>query len=165
MSRKTDILIGAVVLAITGAYWLLKTQHPGGSQWVKSSELHPQPTAQSSLTTDQAARVRRLQAILADVDDSSLKKWTEDFEKDRDPEREILVWEAIADAYHSYCSAHTLGIDGKQDVLRVLLVRSETDDEQDVLRRVKLRVLTQSEAQEVVRLYKGASAPIQVEER
>lgn len=93
------------------------------------NSIVPQGSRQSHLTEQQLPRVRRLQSVLSEVDPSSLEKWTEDFEKDQDPEKEIRIWEAIATAYQTYCSAKTAQrLEVKQEVLQVLLTRSGTDD-------------------------------------
>jgi hypothetical protein len=66
-----------------------------------------------------------------------LDKWIEDFEKDRDPEREIRIWEAVANAYQSYCSAHRLTIEGKKEVFGILVLRSEMSDETEFSAELK----------------------------
>jgi hypothetical protein len=108
-------------------------------------------------------RARAIQATLVEVDDSSLEKWLGDVRKDRNPEREIRVWETIAQAYESYCSTHTLNLEARQDVLRLLLTRSGMNGEQEVLANVTLHSLTRDQALEVIRGFKGTAMPIQVE--
>jgi hypothetical protein len=140
-------------------------ESPTGTEWVKTSELNPQTQRQSQLNDDQRAKVKQLQSALAEVDPSSLDKWIKDFEKDRDPEREIRIWEAVVFGYQSYCFAHPLTIEGKKKVLGILVLRSETSDEAEILRQAQLKVLTTNEAHAVIALYKGDSGAIQVERR
>jgi len=118
------------------------------------------------LTEQQLVRVRRLQSALSEADPSTFEKWTEDFEKDQDPEKEISIWEAIAAAYQSYCSAKTgLSVEAKREVLQILLVRSGTDDEAEVLGHLNLSILTRQDARDVLRFYRGGASPIEVERR
>jgi hypothetical protein len=44
-------------------------------------------------------RIRTLHTILSEVDTSTLEQTIEDFGKDRNPEKEIRIWEAIATPY------------------------------------------------------------------
>jgi hypothetical protein len=134
-------------------------------QWRDPKTITPQPSRSSRLTPEQKRRVAKLQRALAEVDDSSTAKWQEDFEKDRDPEKELRTWEAIAAAYQSYCSKHPLGRLQKLEVLKLLLVRSTADDEQEVLRRTPVTALTRSQAAEVIRGFKGDASPIEVERK
>lgn len=102
--------------------------------------------------------------MLAEVDGSSVAEWEEGFEKDRDPERELQTWESIAEAYQTYCSSRSLSTAQKSEVMKLLLVRSTTANEQEVLRRTPVATLTPAQAA-VVRAFKGAAAPIEVERK
>lgn len=134
-------------------------------EWMDTNEIHSQPNGVSKLSDEQLVRVKRIHDSLSEADPSSLDKWISDFEKDQDPESEIRVWEAIAAAYQCYCSEHRLDPVAKQDVLRILLLRSETDDEAEVLKRAELKSLAPLEAHEVLRCFKGKAVPIEVEEK
>jgi len=103
--------------------------------------------------------------VLAKVDDSSVAKWKEDFEKDREPERELQTWESIAEAYRSYCSRHSLSAVQKAEVLKLLLARSTASNEQAVVERIPMTTLTPAQAAEVVRAFKGVANPIEVEKK
>ena len=135
-------------------------------EWMNPKDIHPQTDSHSRLSEQQVTRVRRIQSALFEVDPSSSEKWIDDFEKDQDPEREIRRWESMVDAYRSYCAANPkLSVEGKQEVLQILLARSGTDDERDVFGHVHLIVLTEQDAWDVMRSYKGSAAPIEVERK
>ncbi len=140
-------------------------QSGSSEQWVKTSDIKPQPTRQSKLTDAQLARTKKLHIALADVDDSSLDKWVEDFEKDRDPEKEIRVWESVAAAYQMYSSTHTLTPQAKKEVFGVLILRSGTSNQAEVLKHANLTVLTEKQAQDAMADYKGEAVPIEVEKK
>jgi len=128
-------------------------------RWISTADLHPQTSRQSHLSDEQLARVKRIQATLAEVDPSSLDKWIEDFEKDRDPEGQIQVWEAMAGAYQNYCSSHQLDLVGKRDVFKILLLRSQTENEEEILNRSNLKALTGSQARDVIKSFHGKATP------
>ncbi len=144
---------------------VLQSQPASSTAIPDRDAIQPQPSRLSRLSDHQIARVRIIQRALAEVDNSSLEKWTEDFEKDHDPEREINIWESIVDAYQRYCSARSLSNDAKREVLKVLLARSWTNDEEEVLRGTKLSILTRDEAIAVMRSFMGPVAPLEVEKR
>jgi hypothetical protein len=160
------LAVGALAVVLYKVYFAPHSSAPssGSTAWIDPSSITPQPTAQSQLTQDQLDRIQRLQQRLLDADGSSLQQWEDDFSKDRDPERELVVWEAIADAYDKYCSEHSLTLAGKKEVLGILDRRSGADED-DVLAHISLAVLTPSEAREVMSLYTGPTEPVEVEKR
>jgi len=128
---------------------------------IETEKLKPGPVRHETLTPQQIERLRKLQAALAEVDDSPLEKWIDDFRHDADPDREIAVFEAIAQGYQAFCSSRFRTVAQKQDVFGLLLERSGTTEE-DVLAHRKLKVLTPEEAREALSYYKKAATPIQV---
>jgi hypothetical protein len=140
------------------------TQEKQSGVQVNPKDIHPQPNRQSKLSAEQLGRIKKLQVAFSEVDKSSLDTWIEDFEKDRNPEREIRIWEAIAQAYQAYCSEHTLTIRGKGEVLGVLLLRSGTTSEA-AIQQFRPEVLTAREVRDVVGLYRRNAEPITVERK
>jgi hypothetical protein len=135
-------------------------------EWTNTRDILPQPNSQSKLTDQQVIRVQRIQTALSEADPSTTEKWIEDFEKDRDPEREILVWENITTAYEAYCSANRgLKVEAKEEVLKLLLARSETENESEILSHTSLNVLTPFQARDVMKYFHGSVAPIEVERK
>lgn len=53
-------------------------------------------------------RINALQQTFAEVDPTPLAKWVEDFKRDVDPERELRIYEAMAQAYRAYCQGKNL---------------------------------------------------------
>jgi hypothetical protein len=122
------------------------------------------PVRHESLTPQQIERLRKLQIALAEVDDTPLAKWIDDFRYDAYPDREIAVFEAIAHAYQAFCAARQRTIAQKQDVFALLLDRSGTTNE-DTLKNHKLKVLTLQEAKEALSYYRKPAAPILLRQR
>jgi hypothetical protein len=131
---------------------------------LKTEDIKPGPVLHDTLTPHQVERLRKLRAALAEVDDSSLEKWIDDFRHDANPDREIAVFEAIAQAYQAFCTSRPRTLAQKQDVFNLLLERSGTTDE-DVLKHRKLKALTIDDAKEALSYYKKAATPIQVIQR
>jgi hypothetical protein len=119
-------------------------------EWVDPNLVQPGPVRRESLTPEQMTRIRRLQAVFAEVDGQSVEQWVDNFKRDFDPDRELAVWERMADAYTRYCSNRTLSAEAKQDVFKVVLLRSMAP-EYEVLPRLKLSVLTKADAAEIMR--------------
>jgi hypothetical protein len=69
------------------------------------------------------------------------------------PDREIAIWERIADAYTRYCSGRNLSAEAKRDIFQVLLLRSTTSDEDEVFQHLKLNVLTPEQARDVMKSF------------
>lgn len=133
-------------------------------QRIDPKTVKPGPVRHETLTPQQTERLRKLQIALAEVDDTPLAKWIDDFRYDADPDREIAVFEAIAQAYQTFCTARPRTLAQKQDAFALLLDRSGTTDE-DTLKNHKLKILTLQEAKEALSYYRKPSAPIQVIQR
>jgi hypothetical protein len=121
-------------------------------EWVDPKTIHPGPIQRESLSDEQMARVRKLQATFVEVDGQTVEKWVDDFRRDADPDRELRVWERMAKAYHAYCDGRKLSPDAKKEVYRVLLLRSMAS-EQEVLERSKLKELSRDDVIAVMKGY------------
>ncbi len=97
-------------------------------------------------------RVRKLQAVFGEVDGQSVDQWVDNLKRDLDPDRELDIWERMANAYTAYCSKRTLSGEAKKEVYKVVLLRSMAP-EKDVLERLDLKVLTKDEAVAVMRSF------------
>ena len=95
-------------------------------------------------------RIHKLRDTLAEVEHSSIEKWVDNFKRDANPDKELAVWERIANSYTRYCSKRRLSIEAKKDVYQLLLLRSMAS-EQEVLNHIKLKTLTVDEAKETLK--------------
>jgi hypothetical protein len=95
-------------------------------------------------------RIHKLRGALAEVYHSPIEKWVDNFKRDADPDKELAVWEKIADSYTRYCSKRLLSIEAKKDVFQLLLLRSMAS-EKEVLNHIKLKTLTVAEAKETMK--------------
>ena len=116
---------------------------------LNTNNLPPGPIQQASLTEDQLSRIKRLRITFSEADPSPLEKWVEDFKRDANPESEIRHWEDLATVFQNFIAGKNLSLDAKKDVYRVLLLRSGGTEE-EVLSQLKLKVLTEQDAKEIM---------------
>jgi hypothetical protein len=131
------------------------------TRWIDPAKVEQGPVRHGELTADQLRRLRMLQAAFAEVDPTPLEKWVDDFKRDRDPDREIRIYEAMAQAYVAYGRGRNLSLSAKKDVYRVVLLRSGAP-EAEVLKHLELKELSLADVKDVLRLYSDAPAPITV---
>lgn len=158
MTKSLQLLLLALCLASascdrgpTGQ----KTEKDSGGgrvEWVDPKTIQPGPIRREALSDEQMAQIRTLQATFAEVDGQSVEQWVDNFKRDVDPDKELRVWERMANAYRAYCDGRKLSPEAKKDVYRVVLLRSMAS-EQDVLERVKLKELSREEAIAVMKGY------------
>lgn len=131
------------------------------TQWIDPKKLKPGPIQHASLTEEQMSRIRRLQSIFSEVDPNPLETWVEDFKRDGNPENELKIWEGMAKAYEDFTTNRNLTLNAKKEVFQVVLLRSGAP-EKDVLQHIKLKVLTEKDAREIMALFVGEPKPITI---
>jgi hypothetical protein len=97
--------------------------------------------------------------IFSEIDPSSFEKWVDDFKRDTDPDSELKIWEQIAAAYEAYTATKNLPLAAKREVYGVLLMRSQAPAEA-VLKHMRLDVLTENDAREIMALYNDEPKPL-----
>src|SRR5512145_179227 len=112
------------VLAFLGVSRKDKGQQPNPARSAKLASLKPGQLSCQELSPRQMERIHKLRDALAEVERSPIEKWVDNFKRDADPDRELAVWEKIADGYTRYCSKRPLSIGAKEDVFQLLLLRS-----------------------------------------
>ncbi len=128
-------------------------------QYVDLSNLNEQPIGTSIISELQKNRIKIIANIFHDVFPDSMEKWINDFSKDDDPEREILIWENMAKAYTQICSHWTFTKKQKVEVFDLILHRSSLPKKL-VLQKVQLKVLSRKQAKYVLSKYQGIPQPI-----
>jgi hypothetical protein len=135
---------------------------PGGqTQWIDPNKLEAGPIRHANLTDEQISRVRRLQKTFSEVDPSSVEKWTEDFRRDVNPEREMAIWESMATVYETFTATNSLTLAGKKEVYQIVLLRSGAP-EGEVLKRLDLKILSEKDARAIMALFTSKPQPIRV---
>lgn len=93
--------IPATADSVPPAGWvLIRREGTSDDYWVDPKKIKSGGTV-TTLTDEQEQRVREIATSLRDVCPDSEGKWLDNFSKDREPEREIRTWEAIALTYEA----------------------------------------------------------------
>lgn len=124
----------------------------GEVQWIDPNELEPGPIRHESLTEEQLARIETLKKTFAEVSDQSLEQWVDNFKRDANPDSELVVWERMAKAYNRYCSNRELQFAAKEEVFKIVLLRSMAPKE-EVLERLELKIIPRDDAMEIMDSY------------
>jgi hypothetical protein len=158
-------LIVALIAAACGCHSPERSQSGEasalGTQWGDPGKLTPGPIRHDPLNAGQIERITKLHDAFREVDPTPQTKWLDDFKRDQHPDREIQIYEGMAEAYTAYCASRSLSIDAKRDVYQVVLLRSGAPDD-DVLKQVKPKVLTRKDITEILVLYKIPPTPVVV---
>jgi hypothetical protein len=115
----------------------------------------------SILSPEQKNRIDVVSIILNDASPLIDYEWHESFSKDRNPESEIIIQEAIAKAFVAANRKHRFSPREKLDAYALLLLRSGAPSSK-VMRSVKLKELSEATARDVLACYalpQGRLAP------
>jgi hypothetical protein len=140
----------SALLTFLGISRKSKGQEPKAAELAELASLKPGSIRNQRLGPEQMERIYKLRDTLAEVERSSIEKWVDNFNLDANPDKELAVWERIADGYTRYCSKRLLSVEAKEDVFQLLLLRSMAS-EQEVLNHIKLKTLTVDEAKETLK--------------
>lgn len=158
---KTQNVIILIAVAVLVLLLVFGSRGSSRTSQVDPSTIQPSPTRHDAISEPLLARIRELQRVFSEVYPLSMDEWSEGFRRDRDPEREVAIWEAMASAYSSFTTNRTLEFEAKREALGFLLQRS-AGDEQSVLASAAPKHLTRPEVEQLVRLYAAAHQPVTV---
>lgn len=115
------------------------------------SNLKKGPIQHSSLPTNFIERVRDFKQALAEVENMTLEETLDNFSRDANPEKELLLWERIARLYKNYVSQEKIvATNIKREVFTVLLSTSvDVEDFRDI------KFLTSDQIQYIVNSYRS----------
>ena len=119
------------------------------AQWIDPNELQKGPLQRETLTSKQLGRIAAIRKVFAEIDSQTADQWADNFKRDLNPDNELAIWERMAKAYSLYCDKRQLTLDGKKEVYKIILLRSMASPD-DVLARVKLAILSEQEARDVM---------------
>ncbi len=92
---------------------------------IKLTTLKKGPIRHPVLPAELFLRIKAFKEILAEVDNMTLDEVMDDFKRDAHPEKEIAVWERIANTYKLFLLHNpTDDLPVKHDVFSVLLMTS-----------------------------------------
>ena len=105
------------------------------------------PAGTSSLNISQKDRIRILQAIFSPVYQRSVEKWFEDFTRDTDPEREIVIWENMAKVFQAFESNGVHNISEKKEAFKLIMALSLGSNVDDI---INAQIISADEIQFVI---------------
>lgn len=115
------------------------------------SHFQPSPIAQDVLPDGFIERIRAYKLILSEVETSSLEEAVSNFQRDFEPERELIIWERIALIYQEFITEHLVtSQEAKKDVLVVLLSSS-----MGAINYTTINHLTKEQIKEIAELYQN----------
>lgn len=89
---------------------------------VKVTDLKEGPIRHQALPAGFIQRVKDFKKVLEEVETSSIESTLENFQRDLDPESELVIWEHIASLYQWTTIANTgLSLEQKKEVMSVIL--------------------------------------------
>jgi accessory colonization factor AcfC len=124
----------------------------------------PAPAVHGTLSAAQLEKITTIQRIFAEVNPSTLEETIDDFKQEQDPDREIAIWSAMANAYEKFTNRKPLDINKKTEVYNLILMRS-MENEADAKAETNLKYLTDKEASELLSYYTLEARPITVEKK
>jgi hypothetical protein len=90
-----------------------------------AAQLEEGPIRHPVLPEDLLRRIKAFKGILAEVDNAPLDEVIDDFKRDEHPEKEIAVWERIANTYRLFLLHNPMSdLAAKHDIFSVLLMAS-----------------------------------------
>ncbi len=151
---RNHLILGLVILAVALCNSCGRQSRSSDDspkiQWVDPANLKPGPIRHEALSDDQRQRIAAVQKVFAEVDSSPIEKWFEDFRRDVNPGRELSIWEAMAAAYSRYNSDKSLSLEQRKELFGVLLTGSGAPEE-EAIKHLKLKVLSEAEARSALR--------------
>jgi hypothetical protein len=91
----------------------------------------------------------RMSRTFAEVCPGSPEDWEDDFRRDRNPEREMALWDELARGYLHFTQGQDWDLGRKKELFQLLL-SCLTEGAKYALRRVDLRHLSRARARDIV---------------
>jgi hypothetical protein len=91
---------------------------------VKLSEVELGPHQHATLPAELIERIKAYKQILGDADAVSVDEAIDDFRRDLNPEKEVVIWERIAHVFKNFTERHRISRLDRFEVLRVVLMLS-----------------------------------------
>jgi hypothetical protein len=87
---------------------------------VSPNDLKPEPIRRESLPPAIIARIEALHSTLQEVYHQSMAEWLDGFQRDANPEREMIWWEWLARCFVDYSSRNELNTEQRQSAFKVI---------------------------------------------
>jgi hypothetical protein len=87
---------------------------------IPKSQLQRGPIRHEKLSFSLTARINYLQQTLEEVYSQPIEKWLDEFQRDRNPESEVVWWERLTRCYLAYTEPKDLSFKQKQAPFKIL---------------------------------------------
>lgn len=91
------------------------------TEWRKVDDLKPAPVRHGELPAHLVARIDTLRSTLDEVYPQPMAEWLDGFQRDANPEGEILWWERLTSCYTEYSSTRQLNSQQRRAAFNVML--------------------------------------------
>ena len=106
-----------------------KRKRPAFRAKIPLDLLQRGPIQHAALPDALVERIKNFKAVLIEVEPAPLDETIEDFRRDLHPEREINVWERVAEAYQTALArTPAMSLQDKTKIFADLLLASQTHD-------------------------------------
>lgn len=118
---------------------------------IKISDIDEGPIRHPVLPDDLLERIKVFTEILSEVDKTTLEASIDGFKRDANPEKEVIIWERIANTYQLYIAHNAIeALATRKEVFSILLGVSMGMEEWD-----NIKHLTKDQINHLVLNYKG----------
>jgi len=128
---------------------------------VDPSKIQLHKHVHESLSPQLLSRIKKLTNTFEIVDGITYEQSVDLYKRDIDPESNIVIFEEMARVYKQFCVNRCTTDSERQDVYKLVLLRSMFSD-QEVLKRAELNVVNEKEAKTIIKSYKLKAEPIKV---
>jgi hypothetical protein len=111
------------------------------------------PVQYEKLSEELEKRIRDCFARLAEVDKTPVENLLDDFKRDQNPEREIAVWEAVADAYEAFLKTRKTDPAIRQAAFQVLMQLSMSGGKSLEVKDLRRDPLTDADIEKLKSLF------------
>jgi hypothetical protein len=120
-----------------------------GEVWVAAETLKDSDYRHPPFPEDVRALIRRLHEVFKDVYPQTVEEWEDGFRRDQHPEREIAIWQRMADIYTHFTEGRSLNSDQKKDIFQVILA-CVNNGPRHVLTTTNPRTLSRKRVKEII---------------
>jgi len=96
------------------------------------SQLKRGPIRQEQLALSLTARINYLRQALEEVYSQPIEKWLDEFQRDANPESEVVWWERLTRCYLAYTEPKDLSFEQKRAAFKILFTLGMGNDLQSV---------------------------------
>ena len=123
------------------------------SKLVNINELQQGPKRKHKFSKDFMEATKYLQKTFYEVSPSPLKKWVDDFSRDANPEKELVIWLHVANKYNYYKNLIPNKLPCRKVLFAILLLRSMGMDKKNIISQVKPSHLTKKVVNEIIETF------------